>query len=174
MSTASKRTWKSWGGRILVLSWLSAGVGCGSQADMTAEELLSEQQAAATTYEAEAAALSGGAVIAKDHTGYTGTGFVGGFTDGNKGNAAAQFTVSASSAGSYDATLRYANGTGSAQTLSLYVDGTKVKQISLGATATWDSWGTRTDSLTLARALTPCATSSTRPTRATSTWTASR
>jgi uncharacterized protein YegP (UPF0339 family) len=142
--------WKTWGARIFVLSWLSAGSGCGSSEDLAAgEELLSERQAAASVYEAEAAALSGGAVIATDHPGYSGSGFVGGFTDGNKGNAAAQFTISASAAANYDVTLRYANGTGSAQTLSLYVDGAKVRQSSLGATANWDSWGTKTDTLTL-------------------------
>ncbi|WNG20797.1 carbohydrate-binding protein [Cystobacter fuscus] len=150
MGAAKKNMWRAWGGRILVASCLSAGVGCGAPAGLSIEEgLASEQQAAGSTYEAESAALSGGAVIATDHTGYSGTGFVGGFTDGNKGNAAAQFTVSISTAGNFDATLRYANGTGSAQTLSLYVDGVKVKQLSLGATANWDSWGTRTDTLSL-------------------------
>ncbi|ADO71767.1 carbohydrate-binding protein [Stigmatella aurantiaca] len=150
MARRMKNVWRTWGPRLLVVSCLSAGAGCLSPEEgASGEEWASVQQAAGTTYEAESAALSGGAVVATDHTGYSGSGFVGGFTDGNKGNAAAQFTVSASAAGSYDATLRYANGTGSAQTLSLYVDGAKVKQISLGATANWDSWGTRTDTLTL-------------------------
>ena len=84
-----------------------------------------------------------------DHTGYTGTGFVGGYTDGNKGNAATQFTVNASSAGSYNVTLRYANGNGSAKTISLYVNNTKIKQVSLNATANWDSWGTQTEQVSL-------------------------
>ena len=44
-------------------------------------------QAATVHAEAENAALSGGAVVATDHTGYTGTGFVGGFVDNNKGAA---------------------------------------------------------------------------------------
>ncbi|PTL76498.1 CBM35 domain-containing protein [Vitiosangium sp. GDMCC 1.1324] len=150
MSTTMKSVWTTWGGRILVMSWLSAGAGCGALADPTVEEdLLSERQAAGSTYEAEAAALSGGAVVETDHTGYSGTGFVGGFTDGNKGNAAVQFSISASAAGNYDVALRYANGTGSAQTLSLYVDGTKVEQLSLGATTNWDTWGTKTRMLSL-------------------------
>lgn len=105
--------------------------------------------ASAASFEAESAALSGGAVSASDHAGYSGSGFAAGFTDANKGNAAAQFTVSASSAGSYDVVLRYANGTGSAQTLSLYANNTKVKQISLPATANWDTWSSRTDSVAL-------------------------
>ncbi|WP_224372563.1 CBM35 domain-containing protein [Hyalangium versicolor] len=150
MGTATSSAWKSWCGRLLMVAWLSAGSGCGNPADISGEqELVSVQQAAATVYEAESATLSGGAVVATDHTGYSGTGFVGGFIDSNKGNAAAQFTITASAAGTYDVVLRYANGTGSAQTLSLYVDGTKVGQISLAATTNWDSWATRTDTRSL-------------------------
>jgi predicted cupin superfamily sugar epimerase len=105
--------------------------------------------AAPTTYEAENAALSGGAVVATGHTGYTGTGFVGGYTDANKGNANTTFTVSATSAGSETLTLRYANGTSAQMSLSLYVNGGKVKQIALPATANWDTWGTETETVPL-------------------------
>ncbi len=94
----------------------------------------------AATFQAESAALSGGAVTAADHTGYTGSGFVGGYTDGNKGNAQTSFTVSAAAAGNYTLKLRYANGTGSAKTLTLYVDGVSKGQVSLPATANWDDW----------------------------------
>lgn len=105
--------------------------------------------AAPTVYEAESAAKTGGVATATDHSGYTGTGFVGGYTDANKGSASTAFSVSASTAGSYTATLRYANGTGSAKTLSLYVNGGKLKQTSLPATANWDTWGTVTETVTL-------------------------
>ncbi len=98
--------------------------------------------AAASMYEAENAALSGGAVVATDHASYTGTGFVAGYVDGNKGSARTSFAVTAAAAGQYTLALRYANGTGSAMTLSLYVNGAKVQQISLAATANWDSWAT--------------------------------
>ncbi|WP_433064567.1 CBM35 domain-containing protein [Dactylosporangium sp. CS-033363] len=101
--------------------------------------------AATATYQAESAALSGGAVTATDHTGYTGSGFVGGYTDGNKGNAATTFTVQAGN----QLALRYANGTGSAKTLSLYVGGVRLRQITLAATANWDTWGTATESVSL-------------------------
>jgi hypothetical protein len=93
--------------------------------------------------EAESATLSGGAAVESDHTGYTGTGFVGGYTDGNKGNAATAFAVTTTAAGATPLTIRYANGTGSAQTLSLYVNGAKVQQIPLAATANWDTWATQ-------------------------------
>ena len=105
--------------------------------------------AAATTYEAESAALSGGCAKQTDHSGYTGTGFVGGYTDSNKGNAATQFSVNAAAAGNYNATLKYSNGTGSTKTLSIYVNNVKIKQTSLNATANWDSWGTQTEALSL-------------------------
>ncbi|WP_432841281.1 CBM35 domain-containing protein [Dactylosporangium sp. CA-092794] len=102
------------------------------------------------TYEAESAALSGGAAVATDHSGYSGTGFVAGYTDGNKGNAATTFTVPGT--GSRQLALRYANGTGATMTLSLYVNGSKLSQVSLAPTANWDSWATRTDSVSLPNA----------------------
>ncbi|MEV6849645.1 CBM35 domain-containing protein [Actinoplanes sp. NPDC051411] len=100
--------------------------------------------------EAESATLTGGTSVQTDHTGYTGTGFVGGYTDGNKGNAATTFAVSSTAAGAAPLTLRYANGTGSAQTLSLYVNGAKVQQVPLPATANWDTWATQTVTASLA------------------------
>ncbi|SFD57803.1 Carbohydrate binding module (family 6) [Paenibacillus catalpae] len=105
--------------------------------------------AASQTYEAESATRSGGAVAAADHTGYTGSGFVGGYTDTNKGSASTAFSVNASAAGSYSTALRYSNGTGSAKTLSLYINGIKLKQISLSATADWNSWTTQTETVSL-------------------------
>jgi hypothetical protein len=75
---------------LLILALLAVPVPLGNVAS-----------AAAQIYEAEAATLTGGAVTAADHTGYTGTGFVGGYTDNNKGNASIQFSVSASSSGNY-------------------------------------------------------------------------
>ncbi|WP_329586082.1 carbohydrate-binding protein [Kitasatospora sp. NBC_01250] len=98
--------------------------------------------ASSTVYEAENAALSGGAVVASDHSGYTGTGFVAGYTDGNKGTADTVFTVNAAGTGAYTASLRYANGTTATMTLSLYVNGIRTTQLSLQATADWNTWAT--------------------------------
>ncbi|GAA3595244.1 CBM35 domain-containing protein [Kribbella ginsengisoli] len=105
--------------------------------------------APAGALEAESATLSGGAVVATDHPGYTGSGFVGGYTDANKGNAATTFTVSSSMAGDSAVSLRYANGTGVAMTLSLYANAVKVRQISLPPTANWDTWGTASEAVPL-------------------------
>ncbi|MFL6126220.1 hypothetical protein [Actinophytocola sp.] len=55
--------------------------------------------AAATAQEAESAQLAGGAVVESEHPGYTGSGYVGGFVDANRGNAAATFTLTGVTAG---------------------------------------------------------------------------
>jgi hypothetical protein len=107
--------------------------------------------AASGPLEAESATLSGGAVVATDHSGFTGTGFVGGYTDANKGTASTKFAVQADSAGAGSVKIRYANGTTATMTLSLYVNGTKVRQVSLAATATWDTWSTDDESVTFAK-----------------------
>ncbi|MFJ4837665.1 carbohydrate-binding protein [Streptomyces sp. NPDC088746] len=108
-------------------------------------------QAATTTLEAESARLSGGAAVSTEHGGYTGTGFVGGFTDANKGSASVSFGVTAEAAGSGSVSVRYANGTGATMTLSLYVNGAKVRQVSLPATADWDTWATHQEPVTYAK-----------------------
>ncbi|AWV33149.1 discoidin domain-containing protein [Paenibacillus odorifer] len=97
-------------------------------------------------YEAENAALSGGAKVNTDHTGYTGTGFVDGYL--NQG-AATAFSVNVASAGNYDATLRFSNASGSTKTISVYVNGTKIKQTSLANLANWNTWSTKIETLAL-------------------------
>ncbi|MDP4095352.1 carbohydrate-binding protein [Paenibacillus sp. P96] len=104
---------------------------------------------AATAYEAEDASLAGGALVESNHAGYSGSGFIGGFTDSNKGSASVSFAVESSAAGDRDITLRYANGTGAAMTLSLYVNGAKTGQLLLPATSAWDEWGTKAETVTL-------------------------
>ncbi|WP_051815523.1 right-handed parallel beta-helix repeat-containing protein [Glycomyces tenuis] len=111
---------------------------------------ISTAQAASSAYEAEDAALSGGAAVETEHAGYTGSGYVGGFTDANKGSAAVTFTVAAASAGTGELELRYANGTGVDMTLSLYVDGTRARQLTLPSPGGWDAWGTVTAPVDLA------------------------
>jgi len=102
-----------------------------------------------TTVQAEDAARSGGAAVSSEHAGYTGSGFVA--TYGSTGSTTA-FTVNAASAGSRAVTVRYANGgwpTVGAKTLSLYVNGGKVKQVSLAATANWSTWAENTETVNL-------------------------
>ncbi|ULL16436.1 beta-xylosidase [Paenibacillus sp. H1-7] len=97
-------------------------------------------------YEAEGAELSGGTGIAQDHTGYSGSGFVRGFT---KPNAAISFTVNAPHAGSYSVKLAYGAGTENDRTLTMYVNGTKIKQANFFGLKEWDKWADRYDNVFL-------------------------
>ncbi|MFG2421190.1 TIM-barrel domain-containing protein [Streptomyces sp. NPDC048448] len=83
-----------------------------------------------------------GVSVASDHKGYTGSGFTAGF-EGTGSSLSADIDVK--SAGAYEFDLRYANsrgGDGQAQTrtLTLSVDGGAPQQVSLPATANWDTW----------------------------------
>jgi hypothetical protein len=102
---------------------------------------------AATQYEAENAARTGGANINTNHPGYTGTGFVDGYF--NSATAQTAFTVSASAAGTTTLTLRYSAGNGTSTNTGLYVNGTKIKNISCPGTANWDTWATQTETVSL-------------------------
>ena len=89
-------------------------------------------------YEGENATLSGGAVIEDEYTGYTGKGYVGGF---ETENSKVDFQVNVENAADYDVKLRYALGhTDEDKTISLYLNGNKVKQITLARTGGWDIW----------------------------------
>ncbi|MDQ0338458.1 alpha-glucosidase (family GH31 glycosyl hydrolase) [Caldalkalibacillus uzonensis] len=102
-------------------------------------------------YEAEEASLSGEttnsrASVNNNHSGYSGQGFVDGF---HHEEAAATFYVSTKTGGDYDISLRYANGTGTDQTLSIYVNGKRVTQTVLADTGDWSTWGIQTETLPL-------------------------
>jgi hypothetical protein len=103
----------------------------------------------AVLYEAEEATISGGAGVNTDHAGYSGFGFVDGY---ESVGAAATFTVNVDTGGRHDVDLRYSNGPNpfvGTKTVSLYVNGEKIKQTSLAATGDWESWATQTESLKL-------------------------
>jgi len=108
---------------------------------------LSNQAMAATQYEAENATLSGGANKNTNHAGYTGSGFVDGFF--NSTTALATFTVSAPSAGSATVTLRFSAGNGTSTNTGLYVNGTKIKNITCNTTSNWDTWANNVETVTL-------------------------
>ncbi|WP_194893174.1 NEW3 domain-containing protein [Catenulispora pinisilvae] len=107
---------------------------------------------AGTAAQAESSILSGGASVANDHTGYTGTGFVGGLYSG----AAITAVVSVPSAGQHQVTVRYANWTGgqsppyltTTRTISLAAGGS-TQQLSLPVTGGWDTWSTVTADVSL-------------------------
>ncbi|RKR86500.1 carbohydrate-binding protein with CBM35 doain [Micromonospora pisi] len=100
-------------------------------------------------YEAEQAKISGGAGVNVEHAGYSGFGFVDGY--GSVG-ATTTFTVDVKQSGRYDVDLRYANGPNpfvGPKTISVLVNGQKIKQTTLLATDDWKSWSTQTEALRL-------------------------
>jgi hypothetical protein len=120
-----------------------------TEAWYTLNSLAGVAPSATQTFDAESAALSGGAGVNTDHTGYTGSGFVDGY--GTAG-ATTRFAMNVASAGVYSAALRYSNGPNpfsGPKTVSLYVNGTKVRQSSLVSTGDWETWATHTETVTL-------------------------
>ncbi|WP_329363333.1 carbohydrate-binding protein [Streptomyces sp. NBC_00669] len=121
-------------------------------ATATASVYVATPVPAGTAAQAEDAINSGGASVASDHTGYTGTGFVGGLYAG----AATTAVVAVPTAGPHRITVRYANSTGGRQppyesvtrTISV-VAGGSAQQISLPVTGSWDTWSTVTAEVTL-------------------------
>lgn len=97
-------------------------------------------------YEGENATLSGGARVMTDHKDYSGTGFVAGLY--STLNAKATFNVTAPTAGKYALVLRYAD-TNATSNLGLYVNGSKLKNLSLPASGGWDTWKDASEYITL-------------------------
>ncbi|MFB9450249.1 glycosyl hydrolase family 28-related protein, partial [Dactylosporangium vinaceum] len=87
-------------------------------------------------YEAETAFFSGGPRLATAAGGYSGGGYLTGFT---AVGARVIVAVNSPAAGSRQVSLRYSNTSGAAQPLSQYVNGIKAAQVSLPAAATWTS-----------------------------------
>lgn len=104
-------------------------------------------------YEAEEGHRQGGAGLNTDHGGYSGIGFVDQF--GNVG-ASTTMHVAVGRTGDYAVGLRYSNGPNPFQgdkSVSVYVNGTKVRQVVLPTTVTWDQWATKTETLRLKRGM---------------------
>ncbi|MFJ8887791.1 family 16 glycoside hydrolase [Streptomyces sp. NPDC102402] len=121
-----------------------------TEAWYTLNALPGKQPPAATLYEAEEARLTGTAGIHTDHTGYSGSGFVDRYNTENR--AATDFDVTVPEAGDYDVNLRYSNGPNPYQgtkSLSLHVNGKKLRQTKLASTGTWDAWSTQTERVRL-------------------------
>ncbi|MDQ3002592.1 MAG: PQQ-dependent sugar dehydrogenase [Fibrobacterota bacterium] len=95
------------------------------------------QEVPGQTYQAESAALFG-AVIANNHTGYTGTGFVDYL---NASGDYIEWTVNAAAAGSKALDFRYALGATTARNMSVTVNGTVVNgNLVFTPTGAWTTW----------------------------------
>jgi len=100
--------------------------------------------AGTTVYQAENAAMSGGAGINTDHAGYHGTGFC----NFNPRGGVCEFTnVDGGSGGSAKMTVRYALAGGS-RTAALSVNGSN-DTITVTSTGSWKTWGTMDFTITL-------------------------
>lgn len=92
--------------------------------------------------EAETATRNG-VTTNTNHAGYTGSGFVDGFTTVG---SYVQFSVTVPETGKYALVFRYSNGTTGAPTRTLYVDGTNTGALTFypsrnsGGSASWDAW----------------------------------
>ncbi len=98
-------------------------------------------------YEAESATLSGGANVNTNHTGYSGAGFVDGFYYST--TAQVSFHVNAEIFGNYEIALHYSAGNGTSTNTGLYVNGVKIKNINCPATADWNTWADKLDTVAL-------------------------
>ncbi|MHB9856956.1 TIM-barrel domain-containing protein [Streptomyces sp. YIM S03343] len=99
-----------------------------------------------TSCEAEDGLLSGTGVIATDHKSYAGYGFT---AELNKGAGVAQRVVGVPADGTYQLSLRYANGTGGdgfhqARTVDIATGGGTHRTLSLPPTDNWDTWQSAT------------------------------
>jgi aryl-phospho-beta-D-glucosidase BglC (GH1 family) len=97
--------------------------------------------AAPTRYEAETAPATCDGTIDSNHAGFSGSGFCNGR---NATGAAAQFTVTASAAGTATLGVRFANGTTTARPASLVVNGATISTVSFEGTGAWTTWVTKT------------------------------
>lgn len=98
--------------------------------------------AAATRYEAETAPSTCDGAIESNHAGYSGSGFC---NANNAAGAAAQFTLTASGAGSATIAIRYANGATDNRPADVLVNGTVVQAASaFNPTGAWTAWATKT------------------------------
>ncbi len=98
------------------------------------------------TLEAENQALNNGATKNTDHKGYSGSGFVDNLW---KPNAEVVFKVSTQYSGDYNMTLRYANGNDSWRSMTIYVNGNKIRSTNLPNTSSWDTWTDKVEQLSL-------------------------
>ncbi|WP_217280399.1 carbohydrate-binding protein [Kibdelosporangium persicum] len=96
--------------------------------------------AATTRYEVEASPATCTGTIDSNWSGFSGSGFCNGT---NATGAYAQFTATASAAGTATLEVRFANGTSSSRPADLIVNGTTVQAVSFESTGAWNTWVTK-------------------------------
>jgi uncharacterized delta-60 repeat protein len=126
-------------------NWLVSGYG--GRARHLGAAGPAEQPSGPVAYEAEAATARVGAVVASNHPGYTGSGFV---DFANASGDYVEWTINVPSAGTYALDFRYANGSSAARPLELRVNGVaSPTRVAFGPTGSWATWRTATATATL-------------------------
>ncbi|MGO4180093.1 S-layer homology domain-containing protein [Paenibacillus sp. TAF43_2] len=134
-------------GMLLQISGNAAGLSSGTlNAPKDEQQLRMALLKSNVTLEAEDAFLSGGVQAGADAKGFSGDGYAGDFS---ALNASVTFTVFAEEAGTYDASIRYANANGSAKVLAAAVNGLNEQQLAFTAAGSWDTWQKHEFKLTL-------------------------
>ena len=113
-----------------------------AEADDAAQEV--KQPVLKELYEAEDAQISG-AQIGDTLDDYHGAGYVADLAGGD----AVTFTVDVPTEAKYGVKLRYSNGTGATQTVSLYVNGEKLRTVNLAAGINENTWAYQTEAVDL-------------------------
>ncbi|WP_084703773.1 TIM-barrel domain-containing protein [Phaeacidiphilus oryzae] len=93
-----------------------------------------------TVCEAEAGTLNGSAVLAGDHSDYSGGGFVAGLE--SAGASDVLHVTGVPKAGHYALQLRYSNAQSAARKITVQVGSEAATTASLDTTSSWDSWRT--------------------------------
>lgn len=96
--------------------------------------------------EAENAILVGGVVKNTNHTGFSGTGFIDKF---EVVGSSVSFNVYAKFAGKHNVTLRYCNNMGNTRSVSIYINGLKIRKTALINLTNWNTWADKTETLNL-------------------------
>jgi alpha-D-xyloside xylohydrolase len=138
--------------RTLKIAWVDTAYGAGINIPIAFDTIVKYNgnqvtvqydpnwKAPKTHYEAEYATLTGTAKVAKSQTGYSGAGFVSGLN--TSGSADVTFAVIVQKADNYIVKLRHSAGLSNAKrTLSLYVNDSKITDLTCNATADWNTWG---------------------------------
>jgi FlaG/FlaF family flagellin (archaellin) len=120
----------------------------------------STAHAATTRYEAETPPAVCTGTIDTNWAGYSGTGFC---NADNAVGAYAQFSVTASAAGTATVLVRFANGTTANRSADVLVNGSTVRSVSFAGTGAWSTWSSSTLTLPV-----PAGTSTIRLTPTTS------
>lgn len=112
----------------------------------TATCVITVTSSGAKKYEAENATLNG-LTYSNNHSGYSGTGFV---DNTSAVGRYVEFAITNAPGGSQDISLKYANNTGGDRTMALYVNGTKVRNVTFpNINPNWDTWGLKVENVTL-------------------------